>query len=260
MAEFSSPNFCGLKDQVFSSELEKQKSKIKNPLRIDILTLFPEILRIPLGESILGRAQRQGLAEIHLHQLRDYTIDKHRTVDDRPYGGGPGMLLRCEPIFAAVTAIQAMAPAPGRVILLSPSGRLFRQAVAQELQQQERFILICGHYEGVDQRVLDHLIDEELSIGDYVLSNGAVAALVVVDAVVRLIPGALGNEESAGQDSFTEALLEGPQYTRPPEFNTWPVPPILLSGNHAEIAQWRRQEAEQKTTRVRPDLNAKTDR
>jgi tRNA (guanine37-N1)-methyltransferase len=237
-----------------SSLIRTPHSALRNSLRIDILTLFPEILRLPLGETILGRAQRQGLAEIHLHQLRDYAVDKHRTVDDRPYGGGPGMLLRCEPLFAAVSAIQAMAPLPARVILMSPGGRLFRQEIAQELQQRARLLLICGHYEGVDQRVMDHLIDEELSIGDYVLSNGAVAALVVVDAVVRLIPGALGNEESAGQDSFTEALLEGPQYTRPPEYNGWPVPPILLSGNHAEIALWRRQEAEKKTARIRPDL------
>lgn len=255
MGENLPPSDEVAEDTISSSVIRTPHSAFPNSLRIDILTLFPEILRIPLGESILGRAQRQGLAEIHLHQLRDYTVDKHRTVDDRPYGGGPGMVLRCEPVFAAVKAIQAMAPVPGRVILMSPGGRLFRQEVAQEFQQRERLIIICGHYEGIDQRVIDHLIDEELSIGDYVLSNGAVAALVVVDAVVRLIPGALGNEESAVQDSFSEALLEGPQYTRPPEFNAWPVPSILLSGNHAEIAQWRRQEAEKKTARVRPDLS-----
>jgi len=224
-------------------------------LRIDVITLFPEILRPSLGESILGRAQRASLVELHLHQLRDYSDNKHRTVDDRPYGGGPGMVLKCEPIFAAVEAVQAMDPRRGRVVLMSPGGRLFKQSVAAEFSRIPRLIILCGHYEGVDQRVIDHLVDEELSIGDYVLSNGAVASLVVIDAVVRLIPGVLGNEESAVQESFSENLLEGPQYTRPPEFRGWQVPDPLISGHHAEIAKWRHQCALEKTKRVRPDLN-----
>ncbi len=223
-------------------------------MRIDVITLFPEVLRQPLAESILGRAQRANLVEIHLHQLRDYADNKHRTVDDRPYGGGAGMVLKCEPIFAAVEAVQSMDPTPGRVIMMSPGGRPFRQSIAAELNHHTRLILLCGHYEGVDQRVLDHLVDEELSIGDYVLSNGAVAALVVIDVLVRLVPGVLGNEESAIKESFTDNLLEGPQYTRPPTFRDWEVPSQLLTGNHAEIEKWRRQCALKKTTLIRPDL------
>jgi tRNA (guanine37-N1)-methyltransferase len=192
--------------------------------------------------------------EIHLHQLRDYADNKHHTVDDRPYGGGPGMVLKCEPIFAAMEAVQAMDERRGRVVLMSPGGHLLKQSMAVEFSKIPRLILLCGHYEGVDQRVIDQLVEEEISIGDYVLSNGAVAALVVIDAVVRLIPGVLGNEESAVSESFTGDLLEGPQYTRPPEFRGAKVPEQLLTGNHAEIEKWRRQCAQEKTTRVRPDL------
>jgi tRNA (guanine37-N1)-methyltransferase len=225
-------------------------------MRIDVITLFPDILRQALNETILGRAQRAGLVNIHLHQLRDYAFDKHKTVDERPYGGGPGMVLKCEPLFNAVATVQAMAELPGRVLLMSPGGPVFRQEQARQLSHQPRLLLVTGHYEGVDQRVIDHLIDEEVSIGDYILSNGAVAALVIIDAVVRLIPGALGNAASAQQDSFTEPLLEGPQYTRPPEFRGWKIPSELLTGNHAEIEAWRRLQAEEKTRLIRPDLQA----
>ena len=228
-------------------------------MRIDVITLFPEILRAALQESILGRAQEAGLVEIHLHQLRDYALDKHRTVDEKPYGGGPGMLLKCEPVFRAVEAVQAMA-APGRVILFSPGGQPFAQAKAREYAGKERLILLCGSYEGMDERVREHLVDEEVSIGDYVLTNGAVAALVVIDAVARLRPGAVGNEQSTEEESFSAGLLEGPQYTRPEEFRGWRVPEILLSGNHEKIKEWRRQKSREKTESVRPDLVKKKEK
>lgn len=226
-------------------------------MRIDVITLFPEILRATLGESILGRAQRDGVVAIHLHQLRDWTHDKHRTVDDRPYGGGPGMVLKPEPIFEAVEAVQALAEPRGKVVLLTPSGRLFRQSVAREFSQGERLIFLTGHYEGVDQRVVEHLIDEEISIGDYVLTNGALAAAVVIDAAVRLLPGAVGNGESTEYESFTETnegLLEGPQYTRPEDFRGWRVPDVLLSGHHADIEAWRNEQGRLKTSLTRPEL------
>jgi tRNA (guanine37-N1)-methyltransferase len=228
-------------------------------VRIDVLTLFPDILRAALQESILGRAQEAGLVEIHLHQLRDYALDKHRTVDEKPYGGGPGMLLKCEPVFRAVEAVQAMAPA-GRVILFSPGGKPFTQEKAREYAGRERLILLCGSYEGMDERVREHLVDEEISIGDYVLTNGAVAALVVIDAVTRLLPGAVGNEQSTEEESFSTGLLEGPQYTRPEEFRGWRVPEILLSGNHEKIKEWRRQKSREKTESVRPDLVKKKEK
>jgi len=226
-------------------------------VRIDVITLFPEILRATLAESILGRAQRDGVVEIHLHQLRDWARDKHRTVDDRPYGGGPGMVLKAEPLFDAVEAVQALVPVRGRVVLLSPGGRLFRQEVAREFSQHERLVLLTGHYEGVDHRVVEHLVEEELSIGDYVLTNGALAAAVVIDAAVRLLPGALGNDQSTEHESFTDhnqGLLEGPQYTRPEDFRGWRVPEVLLSGHHAEIEAWRQGQGRLKTTATRPDL------
>lgn len=225
-------------------------------MRIDVLTLFPEILQGSLPYSILGRAEREGKVKVHLHQLRDYALDKHRIVDDRPYGGGAGMVLKCEPLVRAIEAIQTMEER-AHVIYLSPGGRVFKQAVAQEFSQKKRLLLICGHYEGIDQRVIDGWIDEEISIGDYVLSNGAVAALVVIDATVRLLPGVLGNEESAGNDSFSQdlqGLIEGPQYTRPEEFQGKKVPEILLGGDHAKIREWRLQEARRKTKLRRPDL------
>jgi tRNA (guanine37-N1)-methyltransferase len=225
-------------------------------VRLDVITLFPEILRGPLDVSILGRARRGGQAEIHLHQLRDYTTDKHHTADDKPYGGGPGMLLKCEPVFRAVEAVQAMAPAPGRVILLSPGGVRFDQAKARELAGLDRVIFICGHYEGVDERVREHLVDEELCLGDFILTNGALPALVVIDAVVRLLPNVVGNEASTQTESFgaEQPWLEGPQYTRPEEFRGWRVPEILLSGNHGKIEEWSREQSRRRTELARPDL------
>jgi tRNA (guanine37-N1)-methyltransferase len=220
-------------------------------MRIDILSLFPTIAAGALGESILGKAQERGLLDLRHRNIRDWATDKHRTTDDTPYGGSQGMVMKCEPIFAAVEELRTPA---ARVVLLSPGGRVFTQSIAREYAALEHLIFISGHYEGVDQRVIDHLIDEELSIGDYVLTNGAIAAVVVVDAVVRLLPGVLGDENSALEDSHSAGLLEHPQYTRPVEFRGWRVPDILLSGHHAEIAKWRRSQAVQKTQRVRPDL------
>jgi len=225
-------------------------------MRIDVITLFPEILREPIDASILGRARRGGQAEIHLHQLRDYATDKHHTVDDKPYGGGPGMLLKCEPIFAAVQDVQARAERPGRVILLTAAGPKFDQTKARELAGLERIVFICGHYEGIDERVREHLVDEELCIGDFILTNGALAALVVIDAVVRLLPNVVGNEASTQSESFSAERpgLEGPQYTRPEEFRGWRVPDILLSGHHGKIEQWSLEQSRRRTEQVRPDL------
>jgi len=223
-------------------------------VRIDILSLFPAIAQAALAESILGKAQQRSLVDVRHRNVRDWSTDKHRTADDAPYGGGQGMVMKCEPIFAAVEELRT----PGaRVVLLSPGGRVFHQRVAEEYAGLEHLILLCGHYEGVDQRVIDHLVDEELSIGDYVLTNGAIAAAVVVDAVVRLLPGVLGDENSAVDDSHSTGLLEHPQYTRPVEFRGWRVPDVLLSGNHGEVAKWRRKQAIEKTQRVRPDLLGK---
>jgi tRNA (guanine37-N1)-methyltransferase len=234
-------------------------------MRIDIVTLFPEICRTPLSESIMNRAQEKGIVELHVHNLRDWTTDKHHVVDDAPFGGGQGMVMKPEPIFAAVEDLKqqtsnAQHPSPSvqlqspKVILMSPTGRRFDQQVGNQLAQESHLIIVCGHYEGIDHRVLEHLVDLELSIGDYVLTNGAIAAVVVVDAVVRLLPGALGHEQSAEDDSFAGGLLEAPQYTRPAEFRGWKVPEVLLSGNHAEIAKWRREHAIKRTRENRPDL------
>ncbi len=221
-------------------------------VRIDILSLFPQITDAMLGESIVKRAQESGLVTLRSHNLRDWTHDRHRTVDDTPYGGGPGMVMKCEPIFEAVEALRTP---ESRVLLMSPSGRPFRQADARRLADARAPLLIlCGHYEGIDQRVIDHLIHEEISIGDYVLTNGALAAAVVADAVIRLLPGALGDALSAEEESFSAGHLEGAHYTRPPEFRGWRVPDVLLSGNHSLIAAWRKQQALEKTRRVRPDL------
>ncbi len=220
-------------------------------MRIDILTLFPKICEGALNESILKRAQEKGLATLKAHNLRDWATGRHAITDDAPYGGGQGMVMKCEPIFSAVEALKTE---KSRVILMSPAGRPFNQKMAHELAREEHLIFICGHYEGIDQRVIDHLVDDEISIGDYVLTNGAIAAVVVTDAVVRLIPGVLGDEASAVDDSFSEGLLEYPQYTRPVEFRGWRVPEILLSGHHARIAEWRRQKALEKTRKNRPDL------
>jgi tRNA (guanine37-N1)-methyltransferase len=236
-------------------------------MKIDILTLFPEICRAPLSESMMKRAQEKGVVDLRIHNLRDWTTDKHRVVDDAPFGGGQGMVMKPEPIFAAVEdlkkkektlnvqrpTLNAQFQMP-RVILLSPAGRRFDQKLASELSKESRLIIICGHYEGIDHRVVEHLVDLEISIGDYVLTNGAIAAVVLVDAVVRLLPGALGHELSASDDSFSAGLLEAPQYTRPTEFRGWKVPEILLSGNHGEIAKWRKEQALKRTKENRPDL------
>lgn len=221
-------------------------------MRIDILTLFPKICEGAFGESMMKRAQEKSLATITTHNLRAWARDKHHVTDEPPYGGGPGMVLKAGPIFEAVESLRSE---NSRVILMSPAGVPFSQPLANEFASHPHLIIICGHYEGVDQRVIDHLVDDEVSIGDYVLTNGALAAAVLVDAVVRLLPGVLGDELSAAQDSFTTSFLEGPQYTRPVEFRGWRVPAILLSGNHAAIAAWREERARTKTRRVRPDLN-----
>jgi tRNA (guanine37-N1)-methyltransferase len=220
-------------------------------MKIDILTLFPEICRAPLSESIMKRAQENKIADLCVHNLRDWTTDKHHVVDDAPFGGGQGMVMKPEPIFAAVDSLRKENSV---VILMTPQGKRFMQTIASELSQREHLIIICGHYEGIDHRVIEHLVDLEISIGDYVLTNGAIAAVVLVDAIVRLLPGALGHEHSALDDSFSAELLEAPQYTRPAAFRGWKVPEILLSGNHAEIAAWRKEEALRRTRENRPDL------
>ena len=227
-------------------------------MKIDIVTLFPEICRAPLSESMMKRAQEKGIVELHIHNLRDWTTDKHHVVDDAPFGGGQGMVMKPEPIFAAVEDLkQRRANSERRalkIVLMSPAGRRLDQELAAELSQESHLIVLCGHYEGVDHRVIEHLVDHEISIGDYVLTNGAIAAVVLVDAIVRLLPGALGHEQSASDDSFSGGLLEAPQYTRPAEFLGWKVPEVLLSGNHAEIARWRREQSLKRTKKNRPDL------
>jgi tRNA (guanine37-N1)-methyltransferase len=224
-----------------------------------VLTIFPEFFRGPFEHGVVARAQKAGLIDIRIHDLRDWTFDRHRTVDDRPFGGGEGMLLKPEPIFSAVESIWPERSPKRRVILLSAQGRLFDQRVARSLLEAEELLFICGRYEGVDERVAQYLVDDELSIGDYVISGGEPAAVVVVDAVARLIPGVLGNENSAVHESFSGAatekgILDCPQYTRPAEFRGWTIPDVLLNGNHEEIRRWRRQAALDKTARLRPDL------
>jgi tRNA (guanine37-N1)-methyltransferase len=260
-------------------------------MKIDILTLFPDICRAPLGESMMKRAREKEIVDLRIHNLRDWTTDKHHIVDDAPFGGGQGMVMKPEPIFAAVEELRREAertpnpPSPGtgsavasaqrstsnaqfqhptssiqypvsRIVLMSPAGKRFDQQMASDLARERHLLIICGHYEGVDHRVIEHLVDLEISIGDYVLTNGAIAAVVLVDAVVRLLPGALGHEQSAADDSFSPAAagLEAPQYTRPAEFRGWKVPEILLSGNHAEIKKWREEQALKRTRENRPDL------
>jgi tRNA (guanine37-N1)-methyltransferase len=234
-------------------------------MNFDVVTIFPEFFRSILEHGLLKRATASGHATIRLHDLRDYTDDRHRTVDDRPFGGGPGMVFKPEPVFRAVETLRAEAPAASLpVILLSPQGRLLTQAVAEELSHAARLVLICGRYEGVDERVAENLATDEISIGDFVLSGGELPAAVVMEAVTRLLPGALGNEESREQDSFAvpagspaevrHGLLDCPHYTRPAEFRDWKVPEVLLSGNHEQIRQWRRRRALEKTWRRRPDL------
>jgi tRNA (guanine37-N1)-methyltransferase len=220
-------------------------------MKIDVLTLFPAMFAGPLDESIIMRARKAGLLDLKIHNLRDWTHDRHKTVDDRPFGGGPGMLLKPEPIFEAVESVRR---AETKVVLLSPSGRKFDQAIARELAAEKDLLLITGHYEGFDERVREALADDELSIGDYVLTNGALPAMVVIDAVTRLLPGVLGDDASARDESFSHGLLEYPQYTRPAEFRGLRVPDVLVSGNHAEIENWRREQARLRTEKDRPDL------
>lgn len=221
-------------------------------MRIDVLTIFPGIFDSPLRESLLGKAVAEGVLDVRVHDVRDHTTDKHRQVDDESYGGGPGMVMKPEPVFAAV---EALGEGDKRVLLLSPAGRRFDQALARELAAEPWLVLICGRYEGVDERVVEGLPAEEVSIGDYVLSGGEVPALVVLEAVTRLVPGVIGREESHERDSFgSEGLLDHPHYTRPAEFRGMRVPEVLLSGHHAEIERWRREAALEKTRRNRPDL------
>ena len=225
-------------------------------MRIDVFCLFPEMFVSPFNQSIVKRAKEQGLVDIVIHNIRDHTHDKHHTADDYPYGGGPGMVLKPEPIFEAIEATkQQINPGKVAIILLTPQGRLFSQQIAQELASHSHLMLICGHYEGGDERVHEHLATDEISIGDYVLSGGEPAAMVLVDAIVRLIPGVLGSQTSLNSDSHTGGLLEYPQYTRPQIYRGWPVPSVLLSGNHEEIARWRHQEAISRTAKRRPDLS-----
>ncbi len=226
-------------------------------MRIDILTLFPQIFELPFRIGIFQRAIDNKLIDVNIHNIRDYTLDKHHIADDYPYGGGAGMVLKPEPIFRAVDIIKKKMDAGEEapfVISLTPRGRLFSQAIAQELSLKNHLILICGHYEGVDERVHQYLATDEISIGDYVLSGGEPAALVVVDAITRLIPGVLGSPDSLADDSHTNGLLEYPQYTRPAIFREWQVPEILLSGNHANIAEWRRRQSILRTLKRRPEL------
>ena len=220
-------------------------------MKIDVLTLFPGMFPGPLDESIIKRACESGRLRLGIHDLRDYTHDRHRTVDDRPFGGGPGMLMKPEPLFEAVEALRGEKT---RVILTSPAGRPFRQQIARELAAEEHLLLVCGSYEGFDERVRQGLADDELSIGDYVLTNGALPAMVIIDSVTRLLPGVLGDDESSQDESFSGGLLEYPQYTRPAEFRGMTVPEVLLSGDHAAIEKWRREQAEVQTRQRRPDL------
>jgi len=226
-------------------------------MRIDVLTLFPEMFASPLAHSILRRAQEAGVVQVVLSNIRDFAIGRYRQVDDKPYGGGPGMVMMCEPVFACYEHVAAQWPVPGRTVLLTPQGRPFTQAWAAELSREERLILVAGRYEGFDERIREGLGAEELSIGDYVLSGGELPAMVVIDAVVRLLEGALGDEDSAADDSFSErmdGLLEYPQYTRPEVFRGMSVPEVLLSGDHGRIAAWRRDQAIERTRQRRPEL------
>lgn len=239
-------------------------------MRIDIISIFPEVFEPYFSRSIPGIARKKGKLKIRLHNLRDYTRDKHRKVDDRPFGGGPGMVMAAEPIFSAVEAIMRSVPSvmrraskrPGtqdarrktRIVVLSPQGKTLNQKTAQKLSKYKHLILICGHYEGIDERVRSRLADEEISVGDYVLTGGELAAMVLADCLSRLIPGVLGHKDSNKCESFTDSLLEYPQYTRPAEFRGMPVPEILLSGNHKKIREWREQEALRVTKKKRPDL------
>ena len=220
-------------------------------MKIDVLTLFPAMFAGPLDESIVKRARDKQLLELNVRNLREWTHDRHKTVDDRPFGGGPGMLMKPEPLFEAV---ESLANESTRVLLMTPAGRKFDQSLARELAQEKHLLLICGSYEGVDERVIEALVDDEVSLGDFVLTNGALPAMTVIDAVTRLLPGALGDDGSSADESFSHGLLEYPQYTRPAEFRGMKVPEVLLGGNHAEIEKWRRAQAQERTKNRRPDL------
>lgn len=223
-------------------------------MRIDIITLFPSMFRGPFDESIIKRARKKGILEINLHNLRDFTGDRHRTVDDLPYGGGAGMVMKPEPLFRAVEKVKEEKRSSWKVILLSPQGQPFAQEKAKELAEEEGLIFICGHYEGVDERVREHLIDEELSLGDFVLTGGELAAMVIVDAIARMLPEVLGCKDSIREDSFYQTLLDYPHYTRPAEFRGWKVPGVLISGNHQKIREWRKKKKLENTFKKRPDL------
>lgn len=223
-------------------------------MRIDIITLFPSMFKGPFDESIIKRARKRGILEINLHNLRDFTDDRHRTVDDLPYGGGAGMVMKPEPLFRAVEKVKEEKRSFWKVILLSPQGQPFAQEKAKELAEEEGLIFICGHYEGVDERVREHLIDEELSLGDFVLTGGELAAMVIVDAIARMLPEVLGCKDSIREDSFYQTLLDYPHYTRPAEFRGWKVPGVLISGNHQKIREWRKKKKLENTFKKRPDL------
>jgi tRNA (guanine37-N1)-methyltransferase len=226
-------------------------------VRFDIITIFPEFFAGPFEHGVIGRGRATRHLEIQIHDLRHWTYDRHKSVDDRPFGGGEGMLLKPQPLFEAVEAILPLRERGSRVVLLSAQGRRFTQACAREYAALDRLVLICGRYEGIDERVAEHLVDDEVSVGDFVLSGGELAAAILVDAVGRLLPGVLGNEESSRNESFSgenESSLDCPQYTRPAEFRGWKVPDVLLGGNHEEIKRWRRGASLKKTQRLRPDL------
>jgi tRNA (guanine37-N1)-methyltransferase len=223
-------------------------------VKIDIVTIFPGMVAGPLAEGIVGRAIERGLLDVSVHDLRDHTTDRHRVVDDVPFGGGPGMVLKAEPLFKAVAHIRTVRGAPSAVILTSPDGRRFTQAEAQRFAGMDHVVVLCGRYEGVDERVRTHLATDAVSIGDYVVSGGELPALVIVDAVARLVPGVVGDEQSVARDSFSRGLLDYPQYTRPADYDGMGVPPVLLSGHHRDIERWRRREALARTLERRPDL------
>jgi tRNA (guanine37-N1)-methyltransferase len=223
-------------------------------MRFDVFTLLPEVMHAYLGSSVLGKAQEAGLFEVHLHNIRDFTLDRHHTTDDEPYGGGGGMVMKPEPIFAAVESVLGEAVQTTPVLLLTPQGKVFRQELAQELAVYDRLALICGRYEGVDERVRQYLATDEISVGDYVLTGGELPALVIIDTVARLQSGVLGDVEATEKDSYSSGLLEHPHYTRPASFRGWDVPEVLLSGDHARIAAWRREQSLRRTLLRRPDL------
>lgn len=235
-----------------ASGLCRARARLDFCMEVDVITLFPEIVRVPLSASMVGRAQERGILRLRVHDLREHGLGKYRQVDDEPFGGGPGMVLKPEPLFAALEPLRTER---SRVLLMTPQGRRFHQRDAERLGREEHLILVCGHYEGVDQRFVERFVDEELSIGDYVLTNGAIAAVVVIDAVTRLLPGVLGDAESVVQESFgASGLLDHPHYTRPAEWRGMAVPEVLLSGDHARIAAWRREQARARTLCNRPDL------